>query len=297
MGKDTEIAWCDHTFNPVWGCRKISPGCDFCYAEIQDHRFGDHWSPGSEYKQMSPSYWHQPTIWNRNALKLGERKRVFCGSMCDWADSNIPIGTRDDLWDLIRATPMLDWLLLTKRANNIEKYLPDDWGSGYDNVWLGVTVENQKHGLPRIDILREIPAKIHFLSVEPLLEELGTINLDGIDSVIVGGESETKARPMHPDWVRALKVHCEISNTVFLFKQWGEWQDGSAYQTKVKHIVILRDGQYFDYKTAHNDLKKLGLTDTEYATQNPTVMAKVGKKKSGSNLDGIEVNEWPVGDR
>lgn len=293
MGKETKISWTGSTFSPWWGCRKISSGCDNCYAAALDHRLGrSNWIEG-KYQTMADKYWNQPLRWNRIAENEGKRHKVFCGSMCDWADSKAPESERERLWELIRKTPMLDWQLLTKRANNITKCLPDDWGFGYDNVWLGVSVEDRKHGLPRIDILRKIPAKVHFLSVEPLLENLGRLNLSGIDWVIVGGESGHGARPMHPDWVRALKVNCEISNTPFFFKQWGEWQDGSAHQTKAKHAVILRDGQYFDYETANEDLKKLRLTDTEYAAQNPTVIAKVGKKNSGSELDGFEVKEWP----
>lgn len=247
MGKNTEILWTDSTFNPWTGCRKIAPGCDNCYAERDDHRFGDHWSPGSEYKQRVPSYWHQPTVWNKNALKLGKRQKVFCGSMCDWADSNAPQEIRDDLWDLIRATPMLDWQLLTKRAKNIEKYLPQDWGSGYDNVWLGVTVEDKKHGLPRIDILREISAKIRFLSVEPLLEDLGFIDLEGIGWVIVGGESGPGARPMKKIWVEYIQIQCGLIDLPFFFKQWGRNDNIGANPDEKKGGNLLNGKTYLEF--------------------------------------------------
>jgi len=141
--------------------------------------------------------------------------------MCDWAASEIAESERTRLWDIIRKTPLLDWQLLTKRADRIATCLPDDWGEGYQNVWLGVSVENRAHGLPRVDHLRKIPAKIKFLSCEPLLEDLGEINLAGIDWVIVGGESGPRARPMEVSWVHNIKDACAAQAVLFFFKQWG----------------------------------------------------------------------------
>ncbi len=141
--------------------------------------------------------------------------------MCDWADKNSPPGQRKKLWEVVRCTPDLDWLLLTKRAPNISKFLPHDWGSGYENVWLGVTVENRSHGQPRIEYLRGIPAKVRFLSVEPLLEDLGEIDLAGIHWVIVGGESGPLARPMMAEWMENICRQCEKAGVAFFFKQWG----------------------------------------------------------------------------
>ena len=133
---------------------------------------GDHWGPDKTPRVMSGDNWRKPARWNRIAEASGTRRRVFCGSMCDWADKNAPDGQRDRLWELIRASPALDWQLLTKRAPRIAECLPADWGDGYNNAWLGVTVENRKHGLPRIEHLRRVPAQVRFLSVEPLLEDL-----------------------------------------------------------------------------------------------------------------------------
>lgn len=226
MAEITEIAWTDSTFNPWWGCSKVGPGCDHCYAQTLDHRTGgDHWGPDKTPRTMSADNWRKPNKWNRLAVASGIRHRVFCGSMCDWADKNAPTGQRDRLWDLIHATPALDWQLLTKRAMNIANYLPVDWGTGYENVWLGVTVENRSHGLPRIEYLRNIPAKVRFLSVEPLLEDLGEIDLTGIHWVIVGGESGPGARPMEAAWVENIKRQCEASGVAFFFKQWGGYPD------------------------------------------------------------------------
>lgn len=125
----------------------------------------------------------------------------------------------DDLFELIKATPMLDWQLLTKRATLIERRLPSDWGEGYPNVWLGVTSEDRAHGLPRIDALREIPAVIRFVSFEPLLEDIGEVNLSGIHWAIVGGESGSGYRAMQKEWAMALVARC--SGTAVWFKQWG----------------------------------------------------------------------------
>ncbi len=141
----------------------------------------------------------------------------------------------DTYRDVIFNTPNLNWLLLTKRAPNIKKYLPHDWRNGWDNVWLGVTVENRKHGLRRIDILRNTPAAIRFLSIEPLLEDLGTLDLTGIDWVIVGGESghKSKIRVMKKQWVMNIKKQCEEQGVPFLFKQWdgksGRLLNGKEY--------------------------------------------------------------------
>lgn len=188
MGDTTGIGWTDSTFNPWWGCTRISPGCDNCYAATFDHRLGqNYWDPKITPRMMSEQNWNRPLRWNREAQAAGVRHRVFSGSMCDVFDNKAPEGQRGRLWALIRATPWLDWQLLTKRASLIERYLPADWGAGYPNVWLMVSVENKEHGLPRVDILRNIPARVRGLSVEPLLEDLGRIDLTGIHWVIVGG--------------------------------------------------------------------------------------------------------------
>ncbi|MBV2125721.1 MAG: phage Gp37/Gp68 family protein [Candidatus Thiodiazotropha sp. (ex Ctena orbiculata)] len=227
MADHTEIAWTDSTFNPWWGCAKVGPGCDHCYAEALDKRTGGHhWGLKSTPRVMSDEYWKKPLQWHRKAIAENSSRKVFCGSMCDWADKNAPAGQRERLWEIIKQTFCLDWQLLTKRAPNIEKYLPEDWEPiTYPNVWLGVTVENRRHGLRRIDVLRDIPAKIRFLSVEPLLEDLGKVNLTGIDWVIVGGESGHHARKMEPDWVNNLMHECERQGVPFFFKQWGGRKD------------------------------------------------------------------------
>lgn len=226
MAEKTDIAWTDSTFNPWWGCSKVGPGCDHCYAETLDTRTGgDYWGPRKTPRTTSSENWRKPRRWQKDHATFeaehGHRHRVFSGSMCDWADKNAPEGQRDRLWALIRETPDLDWQLLTKRAPNITKYLPEDWGTGYDNVWLGVTVEDRKHGIPRIDALRKVPAKVRFLSIEPLLEDLGPLDLTGIDWVIVGGESGPGCRPMALEWVENIRRQCVEQGVPFFYKQLG----------------------------------------------------------------------------
>jgi len=220
MADKTEIAWTDSTFNPFWGCTKVAPGCDNCYAAALDKRTGgNNW--GTIPRTMSDENWRKPVRWQKKAESTGVRRKVFCGSMCDWCDNNALESERERLWQLIRDTPDLDWQLLTKRAPNIKKYLPVDWLGGYQNVWLGVTVENKKHGLRRLDVLRDIPARVRFLSIEPLIEHLGDLDLSGIHWVIVGGESGNQARPMDPVWVDSIQKQCKEQNVPFFFKQWG----------------------------------------------------------------------------
>lgn len=221
MAEVTGIAWTHHTFNPWWGCEAVSPGCERCYAAALDKRTGGSYWDGVPPRTMSAHNWKQPDRWQRKAVAANERRRVFSGSMCDWADKRAPDGQRDRLWQVIRDTPMLDWQLLTKRAPNMVKYLPADWGEGYDNVWLGVTVENRAHGLPRLRHLREIPARVRFISAEPLLEDLGEIDLTGIHWCIIGGESGSRPRWMNPVWAQRLIARCREQDVQVFFKQWG----------------------------------------------------------------------------
>lgn len=172
MGESSGISWTDHTFNPWWGCVKVSPGCKHCYAEAFSKRVGEAvWGERAPRRFFGDKHWAAPLKWNAKAVKEGVRRRVFCGSMCDWAeDRGDLIYEREKLWELIRATPGLDWLLLTKRPENIAGMLPKDWrAGGYSNVWLGTTVENQEAAEKRLSVLLEVPAVVHFASMEPLL--------------------------------------------------------------------------------------------------------------------------------
>lgn len=222
MGQETGIAWTHHTFNLVWGCVEVSTECANCYARDLAERFGkDVWGKDKGRWSLSPNYWRQPLRWNADAERAGERRRVFCGSMCDvFEDHPVVAAERAKLWPLVRQTPALDWLLLTKRADRIAGCLPADWGGGWPNVWLGVTV-GHRDSVWRADRLRRTPAAVRFVSAEPLLGPLDDLDLSGIDWLIVGGESgpDGRRREMNPEWARALRDRCRALGVAFFFKQ------------------------------------------------------------------------------
>ncbi|MFZ5704950.1 MAG: phage Gp37/Gp68 family protein [Pseudomonadota bacterium] len=263
MAENTKIEWAHHTFNPWIGCMKVGPGCDHCYAEtLATARLGVEWGAGAPRRRTAASTWKQPLAWNRRAEMLGVRFRVFCSSLADVFDNEVDPAWRTDLFELIRVTPHLDWLLLTKRIGNAANMLPVpfDFERLYPNVWLGATIVNQAEADRDVPKLLATPAAKRFLSMEPLL---GPVRLDrihetfddgrghswesclngkrwsdwggpdgnggdteghpNVDWVIVGGESGSGARPMHPDWARSLRDQCAAAGVPFLFKQWGEW--------------------------------------------------------------------------
>lgn len=342
MGVNSKIEWTDHTFNPWIGCTKVSSGCQHCYAEaLMDTRYGTvQWGARGTRKRTSPANWRKPLAWNRqewwecrdcgyrgNVSTFDDycprcrksncyptRQRVFCASLADVFEDRPELAEwRRDMVVMMEKTPNLDWLLLTKRPENVTRMInktitidPDIWWLGMPNVWLGTSVEDQKTADTRIPHLLQIPARVRFLSMEPLL---GPVDLskwigdmdcgrcrirffsdecpkcgtrdDDYDSVgfaenavepysdlhwvIVGGESGPNARPMHPDWVRSIRDQCQMTDTPFLFKQWGEW-----YPDK-KGIYEGKDTAIFGN----------------------TVVHKLGKKAAGRSLDGREWSEYP----
>ena len=197
---------------PGFGCQKVSPGCDHCYAETQNNFRkwnGGKWGPHAPRKRTSESNWKKPLQWQRQAAEAGERRRVFCASLADVFDNKAPDGARDDLFDMIRETPSLDWLLLTKRPENIRKMLPSDWGDGYPNVWLGTTAEDQQWYNRRWSILRKIPAAVHFISYEPAL---GPLNIAGIGTIVLTGSSAVARAVVKLDtWIHSGLMICVIS--------------------------------------------------------------------------------------
>lgn len=234
--KLTTISWATHTFNPWWGCVKVSPACANCYAASLSKRMGHKvWGKNASRRLLSDDHWKGPILWNKEAEARGQRARVFCASMADvFEDRPDVIAERKRLLRLIEATPWLDWLLLTKRPENVMAMVP--WGDDFpDNVWIGVTAENQKYVDVRIPILLEIPAKVHFLSCEPLLGPLDLSTYVGNDRepeihwVIAGGESGGNSRPMSPRWVSQLKDECVANGIAFHFKQWGNWAPLEAF--------------------------------------------------------------------
>lgn len=302
MAIETGIEWCRSTFNPWWGCTKVSPGCDNCYAERDAHRFRTGWGPDAERRTFGDKHWNEPRKWNEKARKEQEADpkaqwRVFCASMGDVFDNAVPQEHRDRLWALIRETPHLTWLVLTKRIGNAAKMLPADWGFGYPNVWLGASIVNQDEADRDIPKLLDTPARIRFLSMEPLLGPVDLRFTNGlvhdcdaadylVDWVIVGGESGPNARPMHPDWARSLRDQCAADGVPFLFKQWGEWVDAdngpendSAYEAKPECWAHIEGG--------HHD----GAMGVDFFNTYP--MYRVGKKAAGRRLDGLIHDGYP----
>lgn len=248
MAENSKIEWTDHTFNPWVGCTKISPGCDHCYAERWAKRSGlVEW--GKARRLTSAAAWQKP-IKLHAAIPEGETQLMFCASLADVFDNEVEPMWRHRLFALIRSTPRLNWLLLTKRIGNVKAMLPSDWYTnvpgvskfhGYPNVWLGISVVNQEEAERDIPKLLAIPAAIRFLSCEPLL---GPINFNGcwvdhpnpamhenwleaLDWVIVGGESGHGARPMEPQWAIDLVAQCQAVETAVFMKQGSQanWQD------------------------------------------------------------------------
>lgn len=215
----SEGTWPKFAFNPWLGCRRVSPGCENCHDRIGS--LDINLSLDSDVRTpTSETSWSQPNLWNRRGKRRGMKIRAVCGSLCDWADEAAPQLLRDRMWVVLRDTPHIDWLLITKRSENIAQFLPSDWGAGYPNVWLGVSVEDTAHGLPRIADLRKIPAKVRFVCLEPLIEDPGLLDLGGIHWVVMGGERGKSARPLKAEWVSEVHRQCQLKRIPFLFKSW-----------------------------------------------------------------------------
>lgn len=247
MGKNSSIEWTHHTFNPWWGCTKVSPACQNCYAESIARRYGHGvWGAKAPRRFFGEDHWKEPLRWNAKAQSEGRRKRVFCASMADVFEAREELEEpRRQLWELIGATASLDWLLLTKRPESVAAMVP--WlGFWPDNVWIGTTVENQEWADRRLPFLARLPAARRFLSCEPLLGSLDLSNwlhpataaLYPINWVIVGGESGPQSRAMSPVWVTDLRNACIGAEVPFLFKQWGCWAPADAFSGGRERAVV-----------------------------------------------------------
>lgn len=230
--KTSKIEWTEATWNPSTGCNKVTAGCKHCYAETMARRLQAMGAPGYENGfefTLMPERLDMP-------MRIKKPTKFFVNSMSDLFHEEMPFEYLDRVFDVIRATPRHTYQILTKREKILEEYcktreIPD-------NVWLGVTVEFQK-AKHRIDILRNIEARIRFLSVEPLLEDLGELDLTNIHWVIVGGESGPKARPMKPEWALRVKQQCQAQDVAFFFKQWGTWGGDGVRRSKKANGRIL----------------------------------------------------------
>lgn len=283
MAENSKIEWTDHTFNPWTGCTKVSPGCDHCYAEGWAKRSGTvRWGAGEPRRRTTEANWRLPLKWNAQAEREGRRFRVFCSSLADVFDNDAPEQWRADLFSLIAQTPQLDWLLLTKRIGNAAAMLDRIAYLGttdsvlermpLPNVWLGATVVNQEEADRDIPKLLQVPARVRFLSIEPML---GPIDLqrwlweccgnmqpgnnhgllgqepdyccgnpdprDALNWVICGGESGPGARPAHPDWARSLRDQCAAAGVGFFMKQMGGTRDKRGALENLPEDLRIRE--------------------------------------------------------
>ncbi len=219
MANKSTIEWTQITWNPVRGCTKISPGCKNCYASAFAERFrgvaGHPYGAGFDLRTV-PEKMLEPFDWSKP-------RTVFVNSMSDLFHPEIPEAFLVDVVQVMAATPWHTYQVLTKRAERLKDLLsgPLSFAADRQNIWWGVSVEDVKYGLPRVEHLRESSAGLKFLSVEPLLEDIGQPDLKGIDWVIVGGESGVAARPIDPTWVENVRLSCEAAKVPFFFKQWG----------------------------------------------------------------------------
>jgi len=336
MSAETNIEWCDSTFNPWIGCTRVSPACDDCYAarSTPARTLGVVWGPGQLRRRTGAANWKQPEQWQRQAAEFkaqhGRRRRVFCASLADVFDNEVPGQWRIELMRLIVATPDLDWLLLTKRIGNAAGMLEtafravhhgrEGWADNLPpNVWIGATVVNQAEVDRDVPKLLATPAAVRFLSVEPML---GPIDLErprpgpdldqgggrmicqpwliqsGIDWVICGGESGPKARPMHPDWARSLRDQCAAAGVPFLFKQWGEWREQDDSGLPGVREIVEGDPEW-DSQAAKCDAFMaidgelvMDLDDARLDV-GYSGLERIGKKAAGRLLDGRTHDGFP----
>lgn len=239
--KKSKIEWTEETWNPTTGCTKVSAGCKNCYAEVMANRLKAMGTPGYENGfefTLMPDRLEQP-------LKKKKGTKYFVNSMSDLFHEKMPQVFLDKILGVISLTPQHIYQILTKREDAMFEYFNKKQIP--ENIWLGVSVEDKKNGVPRIDKLRNINASIKFLSVEPLLEDIGQIDLTGIDWVIVGGESGAKARPMKKEWALSVKKQCEEQNVAFFFKQWGTWGADGVKRSKKSNGRILEGKVWSEY--------------------------------------------------
>lgn len=260
----------------------MSPACEHCYAEALDRRLGGgHWGKDTPRRFFGPKHWREPFRWNARAGQTGQRERVFAGSMCDILEDRRDLDEwRQALWLTIEQTPMLDWLLLTKRPEYAEALMPRHWFEGHwpPHAWFGVTAENQKELETRMPHARKVPTPVLWISWEPGLGPLDLTTYASEIKWLVGGfESGAKARPGHPNWARGARDQCQRFGIPFFFKQWGEL----VTEKQSPEDIVLPGTSFTPWKKGN------GQFDTKNAVY------RVGKKAAGRLLDGVEWNEFP----
>lgn len=242
--KQSKIEWTDATWNPSTGCNKITAGCKHCYAETMAKRLQAMGAPGYENGftfTLMPERLEMP-------LKIRRPTKFFVNSMSDLFHEKMPFAFLDEVFRVIAQTPQHKYQILTKRENILLDYFSSR--NVPDNVWLGVSVESEKTK-GRIDILRKIDARIRFLSIEPLIEDVGTLDLTDIHWVIVGGESGPKARLMKPEWATNVQHQCNRQSVAFFFKQWGTWGEDGVRRSKKANGRILSGQEWNEEPVLH----------------------------------------------
>jgi protein gp37 len=343
MAEVTNISWCDHTFNPWVGCERISPACDSCYAATWAKRSGHPELWEGQRRRTTPANWAQPLKWDAAARSAGKRVRVFCASLADVFDNAVPREWRLDLFGLIGLTTNIDWLILTKRIGNAKRMLDaviedmfissTEWRAEvWPQVWLGATIANQAEADRDIPKLLATPARVRFLSCEPLLGPLdlsrylpplcdrGSIEVPGggktcgkcmgdghackqIDWVISGAESGGRARPSHPDWFRTLRDDCVAAGVAYHHKQHGEFIEVAADEKdergKALQIEVGSNAAKLEFRPRTDCLIALGGTvyrdpDSLPLDTPARLMRRVGKKAAGRTLDGVIHDAFPA---
>lgn len=246
MTQSSRIEWTEATWNPTVGCTKISPGCKHCYAEAMAKRLRSMGTPGYA------NGFRLTVLHERLTEPLARKKPTvyFVNSMSDLFHKSVEDAFITQVFDVIRRCPQHTFQVLTKRADRMAAYF-DNRDVPF-NAWLGVSVEDQKYGVPRIERLRQVDARIRFLSVEPLLQDIGALDLANIHWVIVGGESGPKARPMKLEWVENIRQQCDAQKVQFFFKQWGGWGADGKRRSKKANGRLL-DGRTWDEMPALSD--------------------------------------------
>jgi protein gp37 len=312
VAENTGISWAHNTFNPWWGCSRVSAACRSCYADEWDRRFGgDHWGANADRKTFGEKHWAKPLKWDRRAASTGTPERVFCASMGDVFEDHQQLNApRQQLWDLIDQTPNLRWLILTKRPENVAGMVP--WGNTWPRtVWLGVTAETQADADRRLPILASLPATVRFVSAAPLLGPLrltqwffGGVRWSTagqmiarepspIHWVITEGESGRRAKPSHPDWFRDIRDRCLTHGVRYHHKQNGEWEPigplyeqpgdcGEADDARMNAVTLETEGRRIV------QLERDGTIADGHQPADPRtwLMARVGVKRAGRLLDG-----------